>query len=109
MNTRLPYWLASAGLALLIGTSTTALADRVQIPVGQQSGSASTDQLPRNGMEKSQVAQQFGEPQEREGAVGEPPISRWEYEHYVVYFEHDRVLRSVLKHSPQGSGSYSNN
>jgi hypothetical protein len=32
-------------------------------------------------------------------AVGEPPISRWEYTGYTVYFEHDLVLHSVIQHA----------
>ena len=29
-------------------------------------------------------------------AVGKPPISRWEYPGFVVYFEHDHVIHSVV-------------
>lgn len=103
MHTRLTHWFVSASLTLLVATSPLATAERVQIPVGQQSGATSTEQLPRNGLQKSQVERQFGEPQRKAAAVGEPPISHWEYEHFVVYFEHDRVLRSVLKHRPQAA------
>lgn len=87
-------------LAVLMGFATQALADRVQIPVGQQQGALSESQLPQNGMKKARVEARFGEPEERKGAVGEPPISSWIYEDYVVYFEGDRVLRSVLRHTP---------
>lgn len=52
--------------------------------------------LPENGLSKADVEARFGQPQERHGAVGEPPISRWDYEGYSVYFEHDLVLFSVL-------------
>ena len=52
--------------------------------------------LPENGQTKSNIEAKFGTPQERQGAVGDPPISRWDYETYSVYFEYDLVLFSVL-------------
>ncbi len=86
------------GLAFGLGLSTVALADRVQIPVGQQGGPQAAGEVPTNGMTQDNVETRFGSPQQRRAAVGEPPISSWVYEDYVVYFEHDRVLRTVLKH-----------
>ncbi|MCC5958909.1 MAG: hypothetical protein JJU08_06185 [Rhodobacteraceae bacterium] len=50
---------------------------------------------PRNGQTMDQVERRFGAPNDRVAAVGEPPISRWIYGEYTVYFEHDRVLRAV--------------
>lgn len=52
---------------------------------------------PTRGMSMVQVEQRFGEPEQRWPAVGEPPISRWTYPRYTVYFEHDRVLNAVVK------------
>lgn len=52
--------------------------------------------LPANGQTKANIEAKFGTPQERHAAVGEPPISRWDYDTYSVYFEYDRVLFSVL-------------
>ena len=52
--------------------------------------------VPGNGMNMDQVMQRFGEPKERVGEIGDPPISRWVYENYTVYFEHDLVLHSVI-------------
>ena len=54
--------------------------------------------LPRNGLSMADVEQRFGEPVERSGAVGEPPITRWTYDDYSVYFEHNLVIESVLHH-----------
>jgi len=31
--------------------------------------------------------------------VGKPPISRWEYPGFVVYFEHEHVIHSVVANS----------
>ena len=53
-------------------------------------------QLPGNGVSKSVVESTFGAPREKHAAVGDPPISRWDYDTYSVYFEHDLVLFTVL-------------
>lgn len=52
--------------------------------------------LPGNGLSMAEVERRFGSPAERRGPVGEPPISRWTYEDYSVYFEHELVIESVL-------------
>jgi hypothetical protein len=60
--------------------------------------SAPAMQTPRNGLSMTQVRQQFGDPAQEVPAVGEPPISRWEYTGYTVYFEDDLVLHAVIQH-----------
>jgi hypothetical protein len=57
---------------------------------------ASTLARPASGTTMDQVLQSFGEPGERLGPVGEPPISHWVYPDFVVYFEYDRVIHSVV-------------
>lgn len=52
---------------------------------------------PSRGMTQTRVAADYGQPSLRVEAVGEPPISRWEYPGFVVFFEHDRVIHSVSK------------
>ncbi|HEY5791408.1 MAG TPA: hypothetical protein VIX81_12330 [Gammaproteobacteria bacterium] len=52
--------------------------------------------VPGNGLTMDQVVAQFGEPQQKSSPVGDPPITRWAYEGYTVYFEHDKVLHSVI-------------
>ena len=53
---------------------------------------------PAHGMVMEQVLQQYGEPQQRLGPVGEPPISHWVYGDFIVYFEHQHVIHSVVPH-----------
>lgn len=53
--------------------------------------------LPGRGMKKSDVEAKFGAPVEKIEAVGKPPISRWVYKDFTVYFESDTVLHAVLK------------
>ena len=36
-------------------------------------------------------------PQDIKGPVGEPPISQWHYQDFVVYFEGNRVIHAVVK------------
>ena len=52
---------------------------------------------PSRGTTKAEVMAKFGEPATKTAAVGEPPISRWEYSPFVVYFENDYVLHAVAK------------
>ena len=54
---------------------------------------------PARGMRMDQVATKFGAPVTKVPAVGKPPISRWEYPGFVVYFEADRVIHSVVANS----------
>ncbi len=51
---------------------------------------------PARGMTMDQVASKFGAPVTKVPAVGNPPISRWEYPGFVVYFEHEHVIHSVV-------------
>jgi hypothetical protein len=52
---------------------------------------------PARGSTMESVKAKFGAPTEEVPAVGQPPISRWEYPGYVVFFENDRVLHTVVK------------
>ena len=52
---------------------------------------------PTRGMTQASVEAKFGSPTAMTSAVGDPPISSWEYEDYVVFFEYDRVLHAVTK------------
>jgi hypothetical protein len=64
---------------------------------------------PARGMTMSQVSSKFGAPVSKVPAVGNPPISRWEYPSFIVYFEGDHVIHSVVSGSaappPPGSDS----
>ena len=52
---------------------------------------------PSRGMTATSVESKYGAPQAKEAAVGDPPISRWEYSDFVVFFEYDRVIHAVVK------------
>jgi len=51
---------------------------------------------PHRGMTMQAVEAKFGAPAQRHEAVGEPPISRWDYQGYTVFFEKDRVIHTVV-------------
>jgi hypothetical protein len=48
-------------------------------------------------MSQARVEANFGTPQTRVSPVGDPPITRWEYSNFVVFFEYDKVIHSVTK------------
>ncbi len=62
-------------------------------------GSVTFDQpgKPTRGMSQENVQANFGAPQSTTAAVGDPPISRWEYAGFVVFFEYNLVIHSVTK------------
>lgn len=55
--------------------------------------------VPSKSSSMNQVRNQFGDPKQEYAAVGNPPITRWEYDNFVVYFEYEHVITSVLKKS----------
>ena len=77
--------------ALLLAFS--AQADRLTIP--GHFPSESPMEMPRRGISMDQVLSQFGEPEVRKDAVGDPPITEWDYGDFRVYFEFQTVLHSV--------------
>ena len=80
----------TATLAFLPMTS--AVAEEIRVPVGQAS-------FPGSGMSQSSVRASWGAPMEIQGPVGQPPITQWHYQNFVVYFEGNRVIHTVLKHN----------
>lgn len=55
---------------------------------------------PVRGMSKMDVIAGFGQPVDRHGPVGDPPITRWNYRRFSVFFEYDTVLHSVVPGQP---------
>lgn len=76
-----------------------ALADTVLIPVGSQGQGLQNIDRPTNGQTEAQVEQRYGKPRQVHGPIGDPPITRWDYADFSVYFEFDKVLHSVLRNS----------
>lgn len=82
----------------LAGLCSNLFAEEIAVPAGQQ-GNSSVDR-PRTGLSMDQVTAKFGGPDQQLPAVGNPPITRWVYDGFTVYFENDRVIHSVLNAAP---------
>ena len=80
-------------LFMLLAWITSAGADVLLIEQVRQAGRMD---VPANGLSMSEVEARYGTPREKHGAVGEPPITRWVYDRWSVYFEYDRSLYTVL-------------
>jgi len=51
--------------------------------------------MPKRGISMESVLSDFGEPDERYGPIGDPPINEWVYGNFRVYFEHQTVLHAI--------------
>jgi len=88
----------AGGLAAATGLCESVKAETIAVDNGiavKQSDVAT----PTRGMTMAQVATKFGAPASKIPAVGKPPISRWEYSGFIVYFEGDHVIHSVVANS----------
>ena len=94
----------AAGLALQAppAVADTLLIQRVQAEQGAH--------VPKRGSSMAQVEAQFGAPREKFPAVGggspkTPPITRWQYDQFSVYFENTHVVDAVMtKPTPEELG-----
>ena len=68
-------------------------ADTLSIPGHGESGQIQI--LPKRGISMEAVLEEFGEPDQRYGPIGEPPISEWVYGSFRVYFEDQTVLHTI--------------
>ncbi len=88
----------SYGILLLTGLATlgAARADTLIVDsLGQAQASAA--ERPARGMTMDSVTARWGAPASRADAVGQPPITRWEYDGFVVFFERNHVLHAVTR------------
>ncbi len=74
--------------------ATLASAQNLDMAVGEPA--AAIAERPARGSNMSSVEARFGAPITRHAAVGDPPITRWDYARFSVFFEHDTVLHAVL-------------
>lgn len=88
MRSKRWLWCAVATVVL----ATPALADELKMT----SPPSATADRPSRGMSMEKVEATYGSPARRVAPVGEPPITRWEYPGFVVYFEHNLVIHTVV-------------
>ncbi len=84
--------LIGLSFAVLLPGIAQAQVDNDAITAPQTS---SVSVMPSRGMTMTTVKQLFGEPDRRHPAVGTPPISRWQYDGMMVYFDSKYVIHSV--------------
>jgi hypothetical protein len=82
-------------LALAIG-SACAVADTLLID-GISADQPTASSRPQAGASMAGVEANYGAPSQRHNAVGEPPITRWDYPSFSVYFEREVVIHSVAR------------
>ena len=88
----------SFALAIGLLLSLPCLADTLLI---QRAQVASKADLPKRGSSMAQIEARYGAPQQKLAAVGggsvhTPPITRWQYASFSVYFENSHVVDAVL-------------
>jgi hypothetical protein len=82
----------------LIALALTATASADTLLLEGISIDASTAQMrPSRGMSMESVEARYGAPSNRVAAIGEPPISRWEYPGFIVYFEYQHVVHAAVR------------
>lgn len=94
--------LVPTTLALLVLAATGARADTLLID-GIDQDKPTAESRPKPGMSMTAVESSYGAPAQRHAPVGganaqQPPITRWDYPAFSVYFENDRVVHAVAKH-----------
>lgn len=88
--------VGSLAIGLLVSGSGTASADTLLIQSIDAAQATAADR-PRRGRSMKDVEARFGTPTTRSAAVGKPPITRWDYPDFVVYFEYDHVIDAVRR------------
>ena len=81
-------------IAVFLAVFGTANAQTLKMD-GASAGSGDT--WPSRGMSQTSVRSKYGSPAAVKSPVGDPPISRWEYQDFIVYFEYDKVIHAVAK------------
>ena len=89
--------ITSMVAALLVSSLAFAQGDTLEMGGLDDQARFEQGNKPTRGMSQARVQSVFGPPESREAAVGEPPISRWHYADFIVYFEYDKVIHAVSK------------
>lgn len=84
-------------LALSLGAAMGAGAQNLDMSSADRSATFDQAGKPTRGMTQAAVEANFGAPQSTRAPVGDPPITRWEYADFVVFFEYDKVIHAVTK------------
>lgn len=103
MQTRIfAAFLCSCAVAASALGETVVVNDQVQVRASQV-------ERPKRGITMAEVEKHFGAPVTRHPAVGganphQPPITRWDYNGFSVFFEKDHVIESVATGAAPATG-----
>jgi len=94
--------LAALASAILVPVSVALPTAHADVLLRERVRIEATQNLPGRGMSMDEVESRYGAPAARLAAVGggsprQPVIHRWEYADFIVYFERDRVVDTVMK------------
>jgi hypothetical protein len=81
---------------IALALAATASADTLLLE-GISMDSSTSQMRPSRGMSMESVEARYGSPTSRVAAIGEPPISRWEYPGFIVYFEYQHVVHAAVR------------
>jgi hypothetical protein len=84
-------------LTLALGLAMAASAQNLDMTGTDRSTTFDAPGKPTRGMSQQAVEASFGAPQDMREPIGDPPITRWEYAGFVVFFEYDKVIHAVSK------------
>jgi len=89
----------------VLGLGSAATADELSLPLHNERSATVPAALPQKGQTMQAVMRQFGAPQLKHAAVGgdtprHPPITRWDYAGFSVFFEHAHVVDAVVPDRP---------
>ena len=93
--------LATFALIMALSVAGPAVADVLLIESIESAPAIST---PVRGQTMGEVRAKFGDPVTEYPTVStdagpfQPPITRWDFDNYSVFFENDVVIRSVIHH-----------
>ncbi|WP_051278113.1 hypothetical protein [Solimonas flava] len=82
-----------------------ASAEQLDLPPAEAAPQSRPIVLPQRGQTQASVLREFGEPHTRHAPAGggsakHPPITRWDYDGYSVFFERSTVIDVVTKGDP---------
>lgn len=98
-----PVYLMALSLvaSLALSATGTAAADTLLVNEVTTAQATAADR-PARGASMAGVESRFGSPTSRSAPVGQPPITRWDYPDFVVFFEYNHVVHAVARTSPAG-------
>lgn len=77
-----------------VPTETQTQIEEIIIPLSSKNIKANQN-VPVRGTFMQSVKQKYGEPQKIHPTKGQPPITRWDYPTFSVYFESSSVIHTV--------------